>query len=265
MTPEQAGIPGGGRRRTPGLRREEVAQLAGVGLTWYTWLEQGRPINASPQVLDAVARVLDLDGTERDHVHLLAGNLRVPSRPVEGTEPPLGVDALLGAMGPLPAALVNDRTELLRWNRAYRVVNPELVAAVPDRRSTIWELFAGARRHGHLLGLDERAPAVVAGFRYRYSQHLDDSRWQDLVARLLEASPVFARLWATRDVAPPRLCDKRYAFAGLGEIALRATGMELSDHPGLRVIVYAPGDENSRHRLDRLLEPTPDDRFRDPL
>lgn len=253
IRPEQVGIQGAGRRRTPGLRREEVSQLAGVGLTWYTWLEQGRSINASPQVLDAVARVLRLDEIERDHAHQLAGNSRLPSAPVTSDMSKPDVDDLLRAVDPLPAALVNDRTDLLKWNRAYQAMNPELVAAAPSSRNTIWEMFAVVRRDGRILDCDKRAPAAVAGFRYRYSQHLDDPDWQELIARLRATSPLFAQLWATRDVAAPRLCDKRYAFAGHGEIGLRTTGMDLSDYPGVRLVVHTPVDETSRRRLNQLV------------
>lgn len=93
----------------------------------------------------------------------------------------------------------------------------------------------------------------MAGFRYRYSQNAGDARWQDFVARLCTASPLFSRLWATHDVAPPHLCDKRYDIPGIGEVSLRATSMELTDHPGVRLVVQTPTDESSRENVDRLL------------
>jgi len=257
VSPEDAGIRPGVRRRTPGLRREEVAQLSGVGITWYTWLEQGRPINVSSQVLDAVARTLFLDAAERDHLYRLA---EVPQAPVVSeppTELPGHLDTVLGALDPLPAMLVDARTDVLRWNRAYAALHPALVSAPRGERNTLWDLFAAPEGQHRIVNRDEQAPEAVAAFRYRYSQNAGDPRWQDFVARLCTASPLFSRLWAMHDVAPPRLCDKRYDIAGLGEVSLRATGMELTDHPGIRLVVQTPTDRPSRENIDRLLRRAP--------
>ncbi|WP_406140846.1 helix-turn-helix transcriptional regulator [Streptomyces sp. NBC_01089] len=253
VSPGDVGILPGVRRRTPGLRREEVAQLAGVGITWYTWLEQGRPINVSSQVLDAVARTLSLGAAERDHLYRLA---EVPQPPVISDPPselPGHLDTVLGALDPLPAMLVDARTDVLRWNRAYAALHPALVSAPPGERNTLWHLFAAPDGQHPIVNRDEQAPEAVAGFRYRYSQNAGDPRWQDFVTRLCAASPLFSRLWATHDVAPPHLCDKRYDITGIGEVSLRATGMELTDHPGVRLVVQTPTDRRSHENIDRLL------------
>ncbi|MFF7150381.1 helix-turn-helix transcriptional regulator [Streptomyces jietaisiensis] len=253
VSPEDVGIPATVRRRTPGLRREEVAQLAGIGITWYTWLEQGRPINVSSQVLDAVARTLFLSAAEREHLYRLA---EVPQPPAISDPPielPGHLDSVLGALDPLPAMLVDGRTDVLRWNRAYAALHPALVSAPPGRRNTLWQLFAAPEEQPRIVNREEQAPEAVAGFRYRYSQNAGDARWQDFVARLCTASPLFSRLWATHDVAPPHLCDKRYDIPGIGEVSLRATSMELTDHPGVRLVVQTPTDESSRENVDRLL------------
>lgn len=253
ITPDQVGIPPGTRRRTPGLRREEVAQLAGVGITWYTWLEQGRPINASAQVLAAVARTLRMTDAERDHLYRLAG---VPQL-LAGVEPALDIPdelhAVVRALDPLPAVLVNARTDVLGWNRSYGALHHHLVSAPAAERNTIWYLFTALQEHSRILNRDEQAPEVVAGFRYSYSQHLNDPRWRDFVARLRDASPLFARLWDTEDVAPPRLCDKHYDFPEIGKIRIRSTGMALVDHPGIRIVVHTPADDCSRERIDLVL------------
>ncbi|WP_399895375.1 helix-turn-helix transcriptional regulator [Streptomyces sp. BBFR51] len=251
VTPEEVGIRPGVRRRTPGLRREEVAQLSGVGITWYTWLEQGRPINVSSQVLDAVARTLSLDAAERDHLYRLAEVPQSPVTSVPPTELPGDLDTVLGALDPLPAMLVT--TPAPRWNRAYAALHPALVSAPPGKRNTLWHLFAAPEGQHHIVNRDERAAEAAAGFRYRYSQNVGDPQWQNFVTRLCTASPLFSRLWATRDVAPPHLCDKRYDVAGIGEVSLRATGMELTDHPGVRLVVHTPTDRRSRENIDRLL------------
>src|SRR5689334_15098803 len=121
--PEAVGLPPGPRRRTPGLRREELAQLAGVGVTWYTWLEQGRPINASVQVLSAVARALRLDPAERDHLFRLAGT---PAPPADPAAPVLDrtCQVILDGLDPMPAVISNGRFDVLLHNAAYDALFP---------------------------------------------------------------------------------------------------------------------------------------------
>src|SRR6266702_2599139 len=145
ITPEDVGLPGGHRRRTAGLRREEVAQLAGVGVTWYTWLEQGRPINASIQVLEAVARTLRLDQAEREHLYRLAdipgaasaGGASAESCPQVAPE----VQRILDSLSPLPASVLNERFDLLAWNEPYAALWPGVVGAAPGERNTLWQCF----------------------------------------------------------------------------------------------------------------------------
>jgi len=117
LTPLQAGLPANGRRRTPGLRREEVAQLAGVGVTWYTWLEQGRDIKVSTQVLEAISRTLMLDHDERVHLYTLAGSAEVPMGP-DCAELTPAVRTMLDQFVPFPACVQNGKYDLLAWNRA---------------------------------------------------------------------------------------------------------------------------------------------------
>src|SRR5690348_1821811 len=135
ITPEQAGLPPGSRRRIPGLRREEVAQLSGVGVTWYTWLEQGRQINASPQVLGAVARTLLLDQAEREHLFRLADlpdTATAANGATAGCEQMLPeVQEILDALAPMPACVLNERFDLLAWNAPYQALWPGVTGAAP--------------------------------------------------------------------------------------------------------------------------------------
>src|SRR5499426_1382309 len=148
ISPEQAGLPPGTRRRTPGLRREEVAQLAGVGVTWYTWLEQGRQINASAQVLNAVARTLLLDPAEREHLFRLADVPDAASAAGTGgagcEQVPADVQQILDALVPLPASVLNERFDLLAWNAAYEVLWPTVVGREPGERNVLWLNFLHA-------------------------------------------------------------------------------------------------------------------------
>ena len=134
LHPERFGLSTFGRRRTPGLRREEVAQLAGVGVSWYTWLEQGRPITVSTQVLDSLSRALRLDAAEHTHLFVLArGELPAPPLPAtDNVEPP--VWQILDALGVLPAYVANARWDVVAWNAAAcRVRNAAMDASFAAR------------------------------------------------------------------------------------------------------------------------------------
>src|SRR6478735_1345732 len=134
ITPEQVGLVRGRRRRTPGLRREEVAQLSAVGVTWYTWLEQARDIQVSPQVLDALARALLLDRSERSHLFSLAAAID----PAPGTECPSITPALremLWQLDPIPACVQNSRYDILAYNRTYGRLLFDLDAVAPENRN----------------------------------------------------------------------------------------------------------------------------------
>src|SRR5689334_19482042 len=141
LTPAEVGLPAGGRRRTPGLRREEVASLAGVGMTWYTWLEQGRDINASDQVLAALARTLRLDPHEQAHLFTLAG---VPVAGASSDDQVISpeIRAVLDQLHPYPAYVTNGRYDLLAYNRAYTALLGNLDALPFLERNTLWILFA---------------------------------------------------------------------------------------------------------------------------
>ncbi|MBA8952717.1 transcriptional regulator with XRE-family HTH domain [Actinomadura namibiensis] len=253
ITPEDVGMPPGPRRRTPGLRREEVAQLAGVGVTWYTWLEQGRPINASPQVLDAVARTLRLDGAERAHLYRLAETAELP-RPAPAAGLPEDLPAILAGLDPMPACVTNARSDVLAWNRGYAALFPFLVNAPEAERNTLWMTFTLPPCCNPFVNLAEEGPLFVAAFRHRYSRHLGEPGWRDFVRRLCEASPEFARLWARQDVAESGSRLKVFRHAAVGEVAARATAFDVSGAPGARMVVYRPVSPEDRERVERLID-----------
>ena len=137
------GLTSNGNRRTPGLRREEIAMLAGVGLSWYTWLEQGRDITPSASVLDALARVLGLDTPERAHLFDLAG-VAVPAAPGDyPTEAPEELRAIVDGLQPNPAYLFGPRTDVLAWNDAATALLGSPTQAPDGRTNLLWWLFTG--------------------------------------------------------------------------------------------------------------------------
>ncbi|MEN3304850.1 MAG: hypothetical protein V7603_1052 [Micromonosporaceae bacterium] len=255
LTPANVGLPPGLRRRTPGLRREEVAQLAGVGVTWYTWLEQGRPINASVQILDAVARTLRLDQAEREHLYRLA---EVPAVPDEGTSDCVTpeVQTILDSLVPLPAGVYNGRYDLLAWNRTYAALFPGLVGAPPAERNALWQMFLVPGCCAAVANKDAELPAMVATFRSAFGRHLGEPSWSQFVKRLCEVSPEFARMWAEHDVAGPSTRMKIFQHIDGHVLATTSTSLAISATPEARIIVYTPLDE-AGHRLLREVTARP--------
>lgn len=251
IRPEDVGLPPGPRRRTPGLRREEVAQLAGVGVTWYTWLEQGRPINASVQVLDAIARTLKLDPTECEHLYRLADLPWVAGPASHVLEPE--TQGILDSLDPLPAAVYSTRYDLLAHNRCYQKMFPGLAAAKGQARNVLWHLFTCETCCTPFLNRNDELPIMVANVRSAFGRHLGDPVWTDFVRRLSTLSPTFASLWAAHNVAVPGTRIKLFRHAEVGLVRLITSTLVPAMTPEARVVIYSPRDESSRAALDRLL------------
>ncbi|MFI6247954.1 helix-turn-helix transcriptional regulator [Streptomyces sp. NPDC051016] len=254
VTPADVGMPPGLRRRTPGLRREEVAQLSGVGVTWYTWLEQGRPINASPQVLDAVARTLMLDPPEREHLYRLA---EVPFAPAsEGLSRSVGaeVQGIIDALDPLLAVVYTSRYDVLATNSAYRdlFLVPETVRiGVPN---VLWTLFTVPEEACPVAYRERELPMMVATLRSSYGRHVGEPAWEDFIRALSQASPDFARMWASGAVAQPGPRVKTFRHEAVGELRMTSQSLSIDGMPESRIVVYTPEDERTREKVASLRE-----------
>lgn len=251
ITPDDVGIPAGGRRRTPGLRREEVALLAGVGVTWYTWLEQGREINASVQVLESIARTLRMDAQERWHLFELAGVILVPPAS-ECAKAPAHVQGVLDQLDPFPANVVSNRWDILGYNRAYSRMVGDLDVIEPGERNLLWLFFTHPYWRELCLRRAEAAAHLVGSLRAAMAQHVDDPLWQCLVTRLREASEEFDALWRRHDVIDRALPAKDFR-SPVGELRLEATRMTVGHDGLIRMTVYSPRDAETRDRLERLV------------
>jgi transcriptional regulator with XRE-family HTH domain len=252
ITPADVGMPGGLRRRTPGLRREEVAQLAGVGITWYTWLEQGRPINVSVQVLEAIARTLRLDQTEYEHLFRLAGVPSVTVPPAHDRLEPQ-VQAVLDAIRDLPAAVMNSRYDVLAWNAAYAAMWPR-VGQGTWGTNLLWSSFVTPHCCSAFVNAEQELPQMVATFRTSFGRHLGEPAWTELIQRLSAASSEFEEMWAAQDVALPTTRVKIFRHAAVGEVRMSVVSFAVLATPETRMAVYTPADAESRERLDWLIE-----------
>ncbi|WP_229400052.1 helix-turn-helix transcriptional regulator [Micromonospora okii] len=249
ITPEDVGLPLGSRRRTPGLRREEVAQLAGVGVTWYTWLEQGRRINASTQVLHAIANTLRMDTQERAHLLRLAGATATPgSRPAPL---PDGIEAILDRLDPYPAFVLSERFDILAHNRAYGLVFGDIDTLDPEDRNHLWLFFTHPSWRGNCMNRGPASRHLVNNLRAAMSTHLDDPIWTSLIGRLRRASPEFDGLWKHYDVTSPALPAKGF-HSPYGDVRVHGTRLTVGLDGLNHLIVYTPSDAESRSRLERL-------------
>ena len=237
VSPADAGLPAGARRRTPGLRREEVAALAGVGLTWYTWLEQGREISVSAAFLDNLARVLRLDAAERRHLFLLVHG-RPPVEPGKTwcVVPPL-VTRLMHDLAPHAAYVLNLRWDVLVANAAAQALfgfdrHP------PEQRNLLWLLFTDPALRERFDGWDVQAPAMLSSFRRDYVRATQDADTVALVKTLRDVSPAFRTAWDTHDIHAP--CDGRRALCIDGAvIPYEHTTLTIDAERHLRLVVYA--------------------------
>jgi transcriptional regulator with XRE-family HTH domain len=254
LQPEDVGIGRRGRRRVPGLRRHEVADLAGVSLTWYTWLEQGRNVNPSPEVIDALARALSLDDDGRRHLRRVAGCplLDTPFAPEEPSESLVG---LINELDPIPAYIVTAAFDFVAWNPAYAGLFADPAALPPERRNALWMFFTRSEVRERIPDWASELDHLVGRFRAEAGRHPNHPRFTAIVEGLRLESPEFAASWAAHRVQrfAGRTEEIDHPVAG----RLRTVLLQLrpSDQRSLTVMIHQPADEACRRRLT-LLRPS---------
>jgi len=252
IAPSDVGLADGARRRTPGLRREEVALLANIGTTWYTRLEQGLPINVSAEVLDGISRALRLTGDERRHLHLLAGMAHAPSPQDDEERVSDLVLRVLEALEPSPAYIRGRRFDALAWNRSADALS-DFSSATGPARNMIWRLFRDPAMDCRLGDPACAKRRAVAQFRAVAAKYPNDPAFASLIEDLLANSADFRELWAQHDVLGSADGLKRYVHPELGELILDYTSFDVPGDGDIRLIVLtaAPGSESER-KLRRL-------------
>ncbi|PWI20825.1 DNA-binding protein [Streptomyces sp. Act143] len=251
ISPEQVGLPRGRRRRTPGLRREEVAHLSAVGVTWYTWLEQARDIQVSVQVLDALARTLLLDPNERAHLFQLAGAVD----PTPATSCPSVTPAIrhvLEQLEPIPACVQNSRYDILAYNRTYGLLLCDLDAVPAEDRNCLILSYTHEPWRSSIVHLEQTQRLMAARFRATMAGHLGEPAWKMLLQRLRTESPEFCEAWERHEVGAHLSKRKEFLNRYVGPVAVHHTDMWLGPEAGPRMVTYVPADEESRERLERL-------------
>ncbi|TDC20789.1 XRE family transcriptional regulator [Streptomyces sp. 8K308] len=248
LRPADAGLPDyGGRRRVPGLRREELAQLAGISPGYYTRLEQGQTSRVSEAVLDAVARALRLDEAERTHLRALVRPARTDSAPARTESVRPGVRTLLDSLGATPALVLGDRVDIVAWNAgAHALLAGHLPFDEPPNAARLVFLDPAARRlFGE--GWPVKCRDTVADLRLIAGRRPGDRALAALIAELAERSPEFSALWRTHPVAGCPSHVRRYRHPTVGPLTLTHQLLDLGDGSGQRLALYAaePGSASA--------------------
>lgn len=244
---------GGTRRRTPGLRREEVAQRANISATWYTWLEQGRGGAPSADVLDRIARALMLTDVEREHLFLL-GLGRPPEvryRPPEGVTPRL--QRLLDTLAFSPAIIRTAMWDVVAWNRAAALVLTDYGALPPGERNVLRLMFGSARVRAAQENWDSVARHVVSAFRADAARSGAVSEVGGLVEELCRQSQEFAAMWEDQDVRTHSDGNKRLHHATLGWLELEYSSFSVDGRPDLAMVVYNPASQDDTAKISNAL------------
>lgn len=254
ITPSQVGLPEGNRRRTPGLRREEVASIAGIGITWYTWLEQGRPIQVSEQVLESLARALKLDSEETNHLYTLAHQappIRLPSD--RQTVNPM-LQHVLDSLPYSPSLILDIRWNIIAWNRAASVAFLDFSKIDVDRRNYIWLVFTNSQYREIFVNWELYAQKLLARFRSASSSYVEDPWLSKFVGELRYASAEFNGWWQMHNVENARESLKMICHQEAGEMVFEHTSFIVADNRDLQLFINTPlAGTETENRVKKLM------------
>jgi len=237
LSPDAVGLNGGRRRRTPGLRREEVAELAGIGVDWYIRLEQGRTIRPSDATLDALARALRLGKVDAAHLRALARN--GDRRAFVRESVPPAIERLVASLD-LPAYVTGRRWDILTWNAAAADILGFDRLAEADRNILVFMFIEPGSRRLFGAAWSDEARRMIELFRATYDLHADDSAFVELVERLRTDSPEFARWWNAHDIRSGAAGQKLLAHPERGAQHYEYATFQANDDPALKLAIYTP-------------------------
>ena len=252
LDPAAAGFPSNGRRRTPGLRREELAMLAGISPTYLAFLEQGRDVRPSRQVLDALAGALGLDQAEREYIHTLVHGETTAKEEPETLDPE--VRALVERLDPHPTYVTGRRWDVLASNRAAKLLWTDWDAE-PEPNLVLW-MFAAPRAREVFVEWESEAAAQLARYRAASARHLDAPSFVALNERLQAVSEEVRRLWSRHAVAPLGSGSKLLRHPALGVLRLHHTVLQVADAPEHKLVTFRP-EPGDVERIAALLPRTP--------
>ncbi|GAB0116501.1 helix-turn-helix transcriptional regulator [Acidisoma sp. 7E03] len=253
LDPAALGFPVG-RRRTQGLRREEVAQRAGISATWYTWLEQGRGGAPSAEALDRIAHALLMTEVEREHLFLL-GLGRLPEvrfRGATGVTPRL--QRLIDTLEYAPALVKTATWDIVAWNRAAAIVLTDYGALPPEARNILRMIFIDPKVRAHQIDWEGVARFVVGAFRAEMARAGAEAEAAPLIAELSERSPEFAAMWRANDVHDHGEGVKRLKHPALGTITFEYSAFAVDGRPDLGLVIYNPATAEDLARARSFIQ-----------
>lgn len=257
IVPQSVGLPPGTRRRTPGLRREEVAQLAGVSPTWYTWLEQGRDIKVSAQVLDCIATALRLTVDERKYLFALALDTGSTASPLKEEQPEISpsLKRILQELRFCPTIISDRRCHIVGWNQAASHVFLDFEQIPAEQRNMIRLLFTRKEFRRLAVNWEHFVRGFLAIFRAYYGQYVEDEWYDRFLEEMKGLDPDFNDLWEQSQVssAPEVLIEFRHAKAG--KMLFHLTSLQVHGSVDLRCSIYTPApDSSTESKLKKLME-----------
>ncbi len=238
LSPADVDLPVSKRRRTPGLRREEVALLANIGVSWYTSLEQGRDVHPSEPVLESLAQALRLTADERNHLFLLAVQHNPPHEPPDKELVNPSLEQVVHSLNPNPAYILGRRWDLLAWNEAAERVFSFSTPLPPHSRNYVWRIFTSQAIRSRQHDSGYVAQGVIARFRADCARYPGDPWFAELITDLQAASESFRELWIRHDVLRVLDCHKEMEHPELGYLEFEHVELRLPDNPDLKVMIY---------------------------
>jgi transcriptional regulator with XRE-family HTH domain len=255
LQPHAVGLQAGMRRRTPGLRREEVALIAGVSTTWYTWLEQGRDIQMSGQVLERIAYALQLNDEEKKYLLQLANSQPAVSEAKDET-PSItpALDSIIQSLQQYPAIVSDRRCQIVGWNRAAAAVFMDFGQVPVEDRNMIGLLFKRKEFKALAVNWEDFARGYISMFRSYYGKYVGDSWYNGFIGALGAESPEFGQLWKENDVNSAPQVSLEFRHAKGGKMLFELTSLQVQGGADLRCSIYtpAPGSDTGDKMNDLL-------------
>jgi transcriptional regulator with XRE-family HTH domain len=251
LSPGQVGLPDTNRRRTPGLRREDVAALAGVSVTWYTWLEQGRRIQVSADVLERICSTLRMSADEREYLFALVQHRPAPRVPLRSDEVSPTIARMLAALA-VPAIVMTARWDVIAWNRLASTIFRDYDRLPPEKRNLLRILLVDDESYqGDSATYEAMARRILSKFRVDYSQVPNDPAFDELIAELSARCPIFRRLWST-----PEVIGRSEAVSyhpRFGGMTFEHSSYVPEGDPMLRLVIFVPHDDVSQEKVRSLI------------
>lgn len=252
LTLEDVGLVSYGRRRTPGLRREEVAQLAHIGTSWYISLEQGRNINPSEDVLNNIAKALQLTDDERQHLNLLARP--VQEERVDDQQLNAALEQMIMAFDLNPAFVMGKCWDLLLWNKAAEFVFrfPSFSNQMQEKPNWMRFFLTDTTQRTNNEDWEAKAQVIIARFRADYAHFPNDPRFKELIDEFMQTSQLFRETWPLHDVQVVNDCHKRLYDNRIGEMEFQHVTLQPPTHPDLKIMIYTASTDTAA-RLRSLM------------